>query len=487
MVDAVLRAPLDLATIAEIESLVAEGPMLSLAEEPSAGEVHQVLDAFTRSFTEARYDALITSARDTVLTSVIRPFGLAKVLFQDSDGGNVQTIHNAQAKIWKNPEDKLSSAPNQQAYNRGVPASMAAYKRSRERNGTVVDEYTGATIKAGEADVDHIVSRDEFHKRGGYMLKSDRKTAFANDPANFAVTGASLNRSKGAKGLKEWESQETTEGTNRERQSTDRRRTNAREQRGRAAAARHLPSTAEKAEYYSVSISVSGLKEGVTMGLQQSVGLLLQEVVVAIFAEIKDVFRRGLKGRAPGRSFYAALRQRLKRIVSRVLTKWADVVKAFGTGTISGFFSNLVTTIINMFVTTGKRLVRIVREGFFALIRAVKLLLWPPHGMSPRQAAHAAIQVLASGVVVSGGVMVEEAFDKWLAAIPILTPVSAAVSTVLVGTVTGLLSVMIVYLLDKLDMFEVVEDERDAHVTARLDRALDDLFREANHAIRPIG
>jgi hypothetical protein len=46
----------------------------------------------------------------------------------------------------------------------------------------------------------------------------------------------------------------------------------------------------------------------------------------------------------------------------------------FGTGAISGYISAIITTLINMFIRTGKNIVRLIREGFISLIKAVTIM-----------------------------------------------------------------------------------------------------------------
>jgi hypothetical protein len=417
---------------------------------------------------------------------------LAKVLFENKDGGNVTTIHNARDGVYAKERERFDSKESTAAYRSSrAGKSMKEYEQQRTSNGKVQDEYTGRMLLT-EADrksdpdapiVDHIVSANEFHKDGGFMLSSRKKQAFASDKKNYAITNKRLNDSKGHRDLKEWEQSDTDDVSKKTLHGTDARRTNAAYERGKATKEKHLPSSAQKTGYYATNIAETGVQEGVKMGFQQALGCLLQEVVVAVFAEIKDVYNRGLKAGVRSQRFYCALRRRLTRVVNHVLSKWKDVVALFGSGAISGFFSNMITTIINMFVTTGKRLVRIIREGFFSLIRAIRLLLFPPPGMTLAQAAHAATKLIAGGVVTAAGIALEEAFEKWLAASVVLSPFAGHISTVVVGVVTGLLTVLIVYLVDRIDMFGVNEAERQEHVLTRLNSEMDRLFSRANVAL----
>ena len=139
----------------------------------------------------------------------------------------------------------------------------------------------------------------------------------------------------------------------------------------------------------------------------------------------------------------------VRRKTRKIKDKWKDVAIAFKDGFISGFISNLVTTVINMFVTTATRVVRIIREGIFSLMKAIKTLLFPPEGTTYEEAMHEAKKLIASGLIVSLGVIAEEYIDKLIKATAILGPFSDVLTAVFVGAITGLSITMVVYYIDK--------------------------------------
>ncbi|KAF0224573.1 MAG: putative transmembrane, partial [Rhodospirillaceae bacterium] len=148
-----------------------------------------------------------------------------------------------------------------------------------------------------------------------------------------------------------------------------------------------------------------------------------------------------------------------------VLAKWREALTAFKDGSISGFLSNLVTVIINMFFTTSARLVRVIREGFMSLYRAFKMLICPPEGMSFAEAADAATKLLAAGCVTGVGVMLEEWIEKSLL---FLGPLAPYASMIVSALVTGLGTVFVTYMLERLDLFGVQAKSRHDEVMAKL-------------------
>jgi len=193
----------------------------------------------------------------------------------------------------------------------------------------------------------------------------------------------------------------------------------------------------------------TGASEGAKMGMQQALGIVMVEFFTALFDEILDIYKNGYSNGFGDDKFFTILKQRLQKIAERIKDKWKDVAIAFKDGFLSGFISNLVTTVINAFVTTGKRVVRIIREGIYSLFKAVKLLLFPPEGMSFEDAMHEAKKLIASGLIISLGVIVEEYIDKLIRGTGALSPFADILTTVFVGAITGLAVTMVVYHMDK--------------------------------------
>lgn len=73
------------------------------------------------------------------------------------------------------------------------------------RSGKWISSFTGATVyKASSIDIDHVVPLKWAWDHGASAWSYEQRVTFANDPVNLLSVEASLNRSKGAKGLDEW-------------------------------------------------------------------------------------------------------------------------------------------------------------------------------------------------------------------------------------------------------------------------------------------
>lgn len=465
-----------------MEEDAAERAALRVPVAVSAKEASALLDALRARWDAERMDQLLGDCRQSVLRGIAGPFGLGHVVAAaDKTGGNVTTEHNAKNNEYARSEDEF----RRDDYAGSAYKSARAVYKDRKiipDSQMIIDEYSGELLDYSQTDCDHIYSAKRYHQDGGFMQDKETRKTFGADRENFAMTANSANRSKQDKDLATWQNSDATDGsgrTNKERHGHDNRRVNPAIRRGEETARKHAPKLGEKVEYYGKRAAATGAAEAGKMGLQQSVGLLLTEFLTASFDEILDVYKRGMRANTHSATFFEALRGRLARIAERVAAKWKDAVGAFKDGAISGFLSNLVTMLINMLVTTGKRVVRVIREGFMAILKALKLALFPPKGMTRAQAGDAALKLLATGLTTSLGIMAEEVVEKTIAAffathLPMLAPVAAPVATVLVATMTGIASALLVYWLERLDVFGVRKQREHTAILAELDRAIAD-------------
>jgi hypothetical protein len=79
------------------------------------------------------------------------------------------------------------------------------YKSCEIKSGKWISTFTGNTIyNASDIDIDHVVPLKWAWLHGADSWSKSKRIKFANDPANLLSVEASLNRSKGGKGLDEW-------------------------------------------------------------------------------------------------------------------------------------------------------------------------------------------------------------------------------------------------------------------------------------------
>lgn len=405
-------------------------------------DVHRCLSEIDKQFTRHKYDLLFEGVEDVLVDQLLKLFGLSRSKVMDADRDF--EFHR---------KDYLSG------FGTTRKSVLETYKNE---GGGFRDAYTGKPID--DPDVDHIVSLKKSHKMGGFMLDKKEKSALGNDQNNLAPTHASINRHKSSRDLREVE-------------GLDKRRTNAAYARADKSIQRHIPQGTELAR----RAATDGVKTGVGQGIQKAFALFFSELLSAIFSEVKDIFYNGWKGREFDIGWFQMLVKRLERIGSRVLNQWKGLATAFSEGALAGFVSATLTALSNMFIRTGKNVVRILREGFLSLAKAIRVLLFPPEGVSLRAAAHEASKVLTTGLVVTGGILAGESIAGTLGNMAF----SGVLGSVVGSLISGLGSLLVVFLLDKLDLFGVAFEERHAFVMGTLDgrisateRQLDELANE---------
>lgn len=465
-------------------------------------EIHGKLD-------DEKIDALIDSCMNECLQVVVRPLGVGKVLFEDKEGGNVDTIHNVRDNIYatdsareayenRGEYDDMSKPYNERTKN--IVHSGSKYievnKRNSEtrKNGGIKDGYADATRTVHDkVDLDHVNSAKQTHDDRGRVLSKVSTQDAANIVENLLPTDASINRSKGKKSPEEfaqWLEDTAPQRKNKiadlasrddlsdkDRKELDKLRKldqadpNAVREQGKKA--RASQDTKINKAYYTgyeflSSTAATSAKEGGKMALQQAIGLLMEEFIRGAFAEVRDAWQNGFKGKVDD-DFFDALKTRLMRVAKRVQKKWKDAAFAFKDGFLSGFLSNIVTVLINTFVTTAARTVRIIREGSMSLYQACKIVIFPKEGMTLADAADAATKLIASGLIVGGGIVLEEALDPYLT---IFGPAQPYVSAIVAGIVTGLCTAFIIYMLDQLDLFGVNAKTRQEQIVSRLNESI---------------
>ncbi|OHV97736.1 hypothetical protein AKG95_11340 [Janthinobacterium lividum] len=430
---------------------------------------------------QERLDALFEECQQHVFSQIIGPFGLSPAMFADKAGGNVTTVQNFEKGIVATESDKALHDSLTEAYDRSkyeLSQKEWAVKRD-ERIARGVDEYTNEALSA-KPELDHFIPIKEvatnakMHLALGEVkdgkVSVEKIKALVNDDVNLAVTDISINRSKKDHDAKEWSEKASTadaEKSNAERFAID----------PDAVAKKHAESK-EKFDGETNSamfkkqggeLLKTGGKQALTMGLRQSLGILLTELVNGLFNEFKIMIKEGF---ALAENMLADIGERLGRVARSVTKKLPDAFSALFEGGASGFMSNLLTFVINSFVSTGEKLVRVIRDGLLGLFKAFKLIAFPPRHISQSDAAQQGLKILTTVVITSLGVMIEQSAITFMATIPFLKPLADIVAPVLVGIMVGLLSAVVAYQIDRLfDACTNAGDER------RLDELIEDSQR----------
>ena len=474
------------------------------------------------NYSSQRLELLIDDCKSTVLDSIIRPFGIGQIVAGfDKKGGNVDTINNARHNVYATEKER-NKANNNLQYDKNISAkyhSDSKYK-NKNREGAILkkenklkDEYTGKIIKPNEkSNLDHVISAKEIHEDKGRILADKGRIKdgieLANADSNLKFTQESINKFKKQKSAGDFTKDIDKPRTERQREIkelrgkkelTDQQRKKLeklekiesvniellkdKDKQARKEYNRKLNDKYYKSKKFIEKTAITSAHEGVKMGLQQAIGVVMYEFSNRVFEEIKDIRFNGFKnGTNLNESFFKVLGLRLKKIGEDVLTKWKDVVAALEKGFFSGFFSNIITVIINAFKTTSKRAVRMIREGFFSLLKALRVLILPPEDMTLKEAAHESTKLIVAGLAITGGILLEESVQTFLKSIPF----SDMITAVIMGIVTGLTTSFLIFLLDEVDIFGVNADNQKAFVLKELKRDIDISLNEAEDLLKDI-
>lgn len=398
-------------------------------------EVTRCLSDLDSAFTRQKYDALFEGVKDTLIDQLLSPLNLSR--------SNLDDKFMDEMKYKKSDYD-----------HNGIREKFI--KERMNPDGTITDEYTGKHGDLSKMDLDHVISKKDLHEQfDGHLLYPKERKELAKDSDNLVFTDRSINRKKGARQL--------------EGQDLDRRRTRHIENKAKESVENKMPKGLNRIRR---AADIYGINAGIEQGKQQALALLVSELISAVFAEAKDVFANGWKGGDYNAGWLESLRKRLKRIGRHLLNRWKDVAAAFGSGWLSGFLSATISALLRMFGRTWKNMRRIIREGFLSIMKSINVLLFPPEGMSLSQAAHEATKVFATGLVVTGGILVGEHIANSL---PMFGDV---LGPVLGGLISGLGSLFVVFMLDKFDRFGVNFDERHAFIMDTLEGRISEITRK---------
>ncbi|MFY7928141.1 MAG: lactate permease, partial [Oligoflexus sp.] len=328
---------------------------------------------------------LLDTIQQESLQVIIRQFGLGSVLFSDMMGGNVATVHNVRNDDYVgNPNTAYTKTGEAVKYDgrgdynssdyHGEKRYILKNKSTQEafEKGILKDSYGSGVLRT--KNLDHVKSAKEIHDDRARVLAEISGPDLANQDSNLKATSETINKSKKQKSAKEFlEWVETTKlpdlekkirkienkgditdadrleldklkSSKKQFENIDKNKVLEADKIARQNIDRDINRKYYQSEKFLGQVAKTSLEEGGKMGLQQALGVLMEEFVRAVFEEIKDAWRNGFKDKIDD-TFFSALKVRLLRVAERVQGKWRDAVQAFKDGAISGMFSNIITVI----------------------------------------------------------------------------------------------------------------------------------------------
>lgn len=458
----------------ELDSICAD-QVLRIEINKDLEEAVTELTNLKNQYSQKDVATLLELCKNNVIDTITSQFGLASLFINSQDGGNVTTTHNFEQGITATNADEQKYNSWQEmsqkdwqdvrkgtGYDKPLPGKR---KQAFKTQDVIIDEYTGRPLpKDGRAQLDHIVSASEIENKASanlFMTPEERAKMATNDK-NLAWTEGSANQSKGNKKMEDWLNKKDTKTgqTKAEKYGIDEKRAMGKDKDARKFINKTI-NTATAKKYTKELLSTGG-KDATMMAAYSALGVVLRDLAQGIMIEVRLTFEQ--KGTESFREIFTRFKNRLQEILTDLKNKWKDVFKGSLEAAIISFFSNIVVFVINLFFTTLKKIVSMIRAGFVSLCQAVKLLTNPPADMPKDEVHYQALKILTAGIIGAASLGLSDVIEKGLQAIPGLQPlmmfpipsfgkeqrtVSDVVAVTLSALAGGLLTTIVLYFLDK--------------------------------------
>lgn len=437
--------------------------------------VASISDAPTLYAEESLRVSLFEEYKRVVIESLISSFGL-DFLMGDRHGGDVDTINNVR-QIGSDERMTYKNKKHEENYNnRGVYSHSEYHKDerfaskkhdARERYQATgkgeTDSYTGETLehttfstvpKERRAELDHVVETKAIHDDRGRVLAGLNGVDLANALDNLAWTNKSLNASMGSWARHKNDQWREKYGCDAPIDEVDmkaylrehpeitpetQKRMIAQYEKSRAAYEKEVARAYYTSRVFFNDTAKAAGKLGVKMGMKAVAGLIFAEVWFAV----EDEFNKLVSF---GKEMFYAIGRGIKKGFNKACQSYKVLIDKFLGSAVAGVLSSLFTTITNIFFTTAKSFVRIIRHTWASLVEAVKVLLFNPDCLPMGERIRSTAKIIATGASVVSGVMITEALNK--TAIGAIPYIGEIISTFCGTMVTGIMTCSLLYFLD---------------------------------------
>lgn len=428
-------------------------------------------------------DSMLQQYERVLLESIITSFGLDFIV-KDQHGGDVDTILNVR-KIGSDPEMKYKNIENQTAYenrerydydvyhdkNPSYQATKRDTKKQFQASGEpIVDAYTGGKLyfyskgaaKGNgdkQASIDHVLTAHTIHNDPGRVLSGLNGEDLANSKENLVFTNASLNSSMGATK----ENEDVVEipdyiSKHPELPEETKNRMMCEYNRAKKAYEAKLAHAYYLSPKFKKDLAYAAGNVGLQMGIRQVLGFVFAEM----WFSVKEEFQKFNERDVTLKDYLEAVAHGIQTGLEGFKEKYPELASKFLSGAVAGALSSLTTTLCNIFFTTAKNTVRIIRQSYASLVEAMKVLFINPDDYEFGDRMRAVIKVLSVGASVTVGVLVSDAVAH--------TPLGALgktgdiVQNFCGAFVTGIMSCTLLMYLDRSELMNtLVQRLNDIH------------------------
>ena len=194
-------------------------------------------------------------------------------------------------------------------------------------------------------------------------------------------------------------------------------------------------------KFFNDTMKAAGCR-GAQMGMRQALGCVFVEIWMAAKAEIQ-----AMPINCELKNILEAVGRGIKKGIEQAKQKYKEILSKFGEGFVSGALASLTTTLVNIFFSTAKNLVKSIRQIYASVVEAGKVLLFNPDNLMLGDRIKTSAVIIATGSSVLLGTAVGELIGKTpIAAIP---GVGSFVVTFCSALVSGLFSCSLLIVLDR--------------------------------------
>ncbi|MEY8252912.1 MAG: hypothetical protein RPR91_11055 [Colwellia sp.] len=184
----------------------------------------------------------------------------------------------------------------------------------------------------------------------------------------------------------------------------------------------------------------------------QALGTAMIEAFKPLIYELSDSIKNGFEAGVGVTDLMAAIKIRFARVMEHIKKKIVPMLADFVKNIFQNFAKILIEGILGLVTGIFKSIMRIISEGFSAIVSAVKILCTDSGAMSPTEKGDAIVKLLASTVTTFAVFYFSEHI---VSAIP-----DEFIQDVCLAIMSGVASTLVVYLIDKLDLFSVKHEKR---------------------------
>lgn len=423
--------------------------------------------------------SLLQQYEKMIVTTLLRSFAL-DFMFQDQDGGNIDTPLTAREYGLKDEEAKTRYKSRGEYKDKKINGAYHQHANYKKRNadatdlrkaGKLIDSYTGQKIPRNETqDLDHMIAAKTIHNDQAVYLANLNGIDLANADTNLNHTNYSINRSKGQKDMKQFITElKTKQVMNQARINelkgkgtlSDRERGELKklENLSKADTAMMAEADQKARSAYNETIRTAYLNDketwtklkkdaasqGLKMGLRQVLGVLLAEVWMIVRKKFPQLVAK-MKENFSLKIFFEQVGATFTEAFKMVKKKFKTLIETFANGVLAGIMASLSTFFINFFAGTAQNVVKLIREFWGSITEIFSLLVFNRDNLPPGELMRAISKIIVMVASVAAGTFLGEAFSK----LPIAQmPVIGEPLTIFIGGLTtGILSISLLYFID---------------------------------------